>query len=526
MRVLISDKMDPRCAQIIESNSGFSVDVKTNLNPEELVAAIGDYEALIVRSSTQVTDQVLQAGKKLRVIGRAGVGVDNIDVEAARRSGVIVMNTPGGNAISTAEHSFAMLIALARNIPQATASIKAGEWDRSRYTGVELIGKSLGVFGLGKVGREVAMRASAFGMKVLGHDPFVSEELAQSYGAHPAMPAEIFPQADFITLHLHLSPQTRHLIGAQQLAQCKDGVFLVNCARGGLVEEGALLQALDSGKVGGAALDVFEEEPPTRRELVEHERVICTPHLAASTREAQANVALQVAEQVGDLLTDKVIRNAVNVPSVDQDIYRIIQPYLVLGERMGKFLAQINEGQLEKISVEYRGDISAYPTSPMTSSVLMGIMQTVSDEAVNFVNAPVFAQERGVAVDELKSSEHEDFASLITVVYQTTTGVRTLAGTIFGKSDPRFVRLDEYLFDVVPDGHLLIYLNKDIPGIIGRIGTIMGSHEVNIAQMTCGRHQVGGMALTILNVDSEIPQTVVDELETEHNISWAKKVSL
>ena len=526
MKVLISDKMDPRCAEVIERNPGFAVDVDTDLSSSDLIARIGKYDALIVRSSTQVTEEVLRAGAKLRVVGRAGVGVDNIDVEAARRSGIIVMNTPGGNAISTAEHSFAMLIALARNIPQATASIKGGEWERSRYTGVELINKSLGVFGLGKVGREVAVRASAFGMRVLGYDPFVSEEVAQSYGAHPSTPDEIFAEADFITLHLHLSPQTRHLLGADQLAQCKDGLLLVNCARGGLVEEGALLQALESGQVAGAALDVFEQEPPVNRALVEHPRVICTPHLGASTREAQANVALQVAEQVGDLLTDKVIRNAVNVPSVDQDIYQIIQPYLALGERMGKFLAQINEGQLEKISVEYRGDISAYPTSPMTSSVLMGIMETVSEEAVNFVNAPVFAQERGVAVDELKSSEHEGFASLITVIYHTTVGVRTLAGTIFGKKDPRFVRLDDYIFDVVPEGHLLVYLNDDIPGIIGRIGTIMGSHDVNIAQMTCGRNEVGGTALTILNVDSEIPQKVVDVLTTESNISWAKKVSL
>ena len=526
MKVLISDKMDPRCVDIIERNPAISVDVKTTLSAEELKEVVGDYEALVVRSSTQVTDEILRAGKRLRVVGRAGVGVDNIDVEAAKRAGVIVMNTPGGNAISTAEHSFAMLMALARNIPQATASVRAGEWERSRYTGVELIGKNLGVFGVGKVGREVASRAAAFQMRVLAHDPFVSEEMVQSYGAQAATPEQIFSEADFITIHVHLSSQTRHMIGEEELAQCRDGVYLINCARGGLIDETALLNALNAGKVAGAALDVLEEEPPTDPTLAAHERVICTPHLGASTREAQANVALQVAEQVSDALADKVIRNAVNVPSVDPEVFAVIQPYLVLAERMGRFLAQINEGQLERITIEYHGDIASHPTSPITASVLKGIMEWVSDEVVNFVNAPVLAQERGVRVDELKSSEHEDYASLITVVYQTTASIRTLAGTIFGKGDPRFVRLDEYSFDAIPEGHLLIYLNDDIPGIIGRIGSVMGTHDVNIAQMSCGRHVVGGKALTILNVDNEISQELLEEVVSQNHISWAKMVSL
>ena len=436
------------------------------------------------------------------------------------------MNTPGGNSISTAEHTFAMLIAVARNIAQATASVKAGEWERGRYTGVELIGKTLGVFGLGKVGREVASRGAAFKMKVLGYDPFVTEEMALSYGAQSATPEEIYAGADFITVHLHLNDQTRHLISDEQLNSCKDGVYLINCARGGIIDEAALLRGLESGKVGGAAVDVFEEEPPAMAELVAHERLICTPHLGASTREAQASVALQIAEQVSDVLMDRVIRNAVNVPSVEPEMYRLIQPFLALAERMGCLLAQINEGQLERITVEYHGDVTAYPTSPLTAAVLKGIMGTVSDEAVNFVNAPVFAQERGVRVDELKSNEHEDYASLITVVYQTTTARRTIAGTLFGKSDPRLVRLDEYDFDAVPEGYMLFYVNDDIPGIIGRIGTVMGVHQVNIAQMSCGRHEVGGKALTILNVDSPIPDALLEEVLSQNHISWAKKVSL
>jgi len=518
--------MDPRCVEILEGNPGMEVDVKIGLRPEELKAIIGEYAGLIVRSSTKVTEEILQAAKSLRVIGRAGAGVDNIDVGAATRCGVIVMNTPGGNSVSTAEHSLAMLMALARNIPQATASIKEGKWERSEYTGVELAGKTLGVLGLGKVGREVASRAAAFRMKVLGHDPFVSAEMVESYGAQLVDLDEIYAAADFISVHLPLSEQTRHLISDAQLQQCRDGVRLINCARGGIVDEAALLRALHAGKVAGAALDVFETEPPTCRELVAHERVICTPHLGASTQEAQTSVALQVAEQVGDALMDRVIRNAVNVPSVEPEVYQKMRPFLDLADRLGRIQAQLAEGQLERITVEYHGDVTAYPTSPLTSAVLKGIVDTISDEPVNFVNAPLFVQERGVRVDELRSSEHEDYANLITVVCQTSRGRQILSGSIFAKRDPRLVHLDEYTFDAIPQGHMLFYINDDVPGVIGRIGTIMGDHQVNIAQMSCGRQEAGGRALTILNVDSLIPEAVLEEILSQSNIIWAKQVSL
>lgn len=525
MKVLISDKMDPRCVEILLENDGVEVDVNTGLDTDELKEIIGDYEALIVRSSTQVTGDLLAAAKKLKVVGRAGAGVDNIDLEAATRSGVIVMNTPGGNSVSTAEHSFAMLMALARNIPQGTASLKAGLWERSKLTGVELRGKTLGVLGLGKVGSEVALRANAFGMKVLSYDPVVSREVAESFGAKLADPDEIYAAADFITVHLPLIEQTRHMISDAQIAVCKDGVFLINCARGGILDEAAVLRGLEAGKVGGVALDVFEEEPPTNNALVAHERVISTPHLGASTREAQESVALQVASQIGDVLMGRVIRNAINAPSVEPEVYAKMRPYLDLAERLGKLQAQLSEGRLERLTVEYHGDVT-YPTSLMTAAVLQGIMSTVSDEPVNAINAPFFAQQRGVRVDELRSSEHEDFASLITVVYQTDKGQRLLAGTLFGKSDPRLVRLDEYTFDALPKDDMLFYINKDIPGIIGHIGSVMGDHQVNIAQMSCGRHEVGGSALTILNVDGPIPQAVLDDILSRDYISWAKSASL
>ncbi len=525
MKVLISEKLEAGCAAML-TQRGIEVDQQPGLTPEELQRIIGQYEGLIVRSSTQVNEALLQEARRLKVVGRAGAGVDNIDVAAATRHGVIAMNTPGGNSVSTAEHSFAMLMALARNIAQATASLKAGKWERGRYTGVELAGKTIGVLGLGKVGREVAQRASAFKMKVLGYDPFVSEEMALAFGTQLAPLEQIYAEADFITVHLPLTTQTRHLISGPQLAQCKEGIFLLNCARGGIIDEAELLRALDSGKVAGAALDVFVEEPPGLSPLVAHERVICTPHLGASTREAQATVALQIAEQVSDVLLNGVIRNAVNVPSVEPEVYQKLRPYIDLAERLGGILAQLSEGQLERITVEYHGDVTATPTSPLTAAVLKGIMGNISDEPVNFVNAPLFAQQRGVRVDELKSSEHEDYASLITVIYQTATARRILSGTLFGKSDPRLVRLDEYSFDAIPEGHMLFYINEDVPGVIGRIGTVMGTHHVNIAQMSCGRHQVGGRALTILNVDSLIPDAVLAEILAHNNIVWAKQISL
>jgi D-3-phosphoglycerate dehydrogenase / 2-oxoglutarate reductase len=527
VKILISDKVDAGCVDVLQADTGLEVEVKTGLKPDELRAIIGEYDGLIVRSSTKVTEEILKAATRLRVIGRAGAGVDNIDVDAATRQGVVVMNTPGGNSVSTAEHSFAMLISLARNIPQAVASVKAHKWERSSYTGVELNGKSLGVLGLGKIGREVSTRATAFGMKVLGYDPFVSSEMAESHGARLCELDEVLAGADFLTVHLPMNEQTRHLLNDETLSQCRDGLFLINCARGGIVDEAALLRALDSGKVAGVAMDVYESgEPPTSFGLIEHDRVVCTPHLGASTHEAQASVALQVASQVADLLMDRVISNAVNVPTVEPEVYHKMRPFLDLGERLGRIQAQLLDGQLERITVEYRGEANLFPASPLTAAVLRGLVDTISDEPVNFVNALFFTQERGVHVDELRSSEHENFANLITVVCQTSSGQRTLSGSIFAKHEPRLVRLDDYTFEALPQAHMLFYLNEDRPGIIGLIGTVMGDNQINIAQMSCGRNQIGGGALTILTVDSEIPQEVIDKLLTQDYISWARQVSL
>tara|TARA_B100000686_G_C16799672_1_gene985052 strand:- start:1802 stop:3385 length:1584 start_codon:yes stop_codon:yes gene_type:complete len=524
-RVLISDRMDSGVVDVLEGIKGLIVDENTELTPKELLGVIGEYDGLIVRSSTKVTEDVIQAGKRLRVIGRAGAGVDNIDVAAATRRGIVVMNTPGGNSTSTAEYSVGLLLALARQVPQATMSVRAGRWERSNFTGVELAGKTLGIVGLGKVGREVALRAGAFKMRILGHDPYVSAEAALTFGAQMVPLHQLYAEADFISVHMHLTEQTRHFISHEEINLCKHGVRIINCARGGIVDEQALFDGLQSGHIAGVALDVLEQEPPEECELLQHEAVICTPHIGASTKEAQASVALQVAEQVGDVLVDKPIRNAVNVPSVEPEVFRILQPYLDLAEYLGRIQAQLGIEQLDRITVEYRGEVTNQPTSPITAAVLKGFMETITDEIVNFVNAPIFAQERGLTLDELKSSDSEDFASLITVIYHGETD-RVLSGTIFGKNDPRIVRLDEYHFDAVPEGNMLFYINDDIPGVIGRVGTIMGTHGVNIAQMSCGRHKVGGRALTILNVDSEVSDGVLTELLSSDFVRWATRVSL
>jgi len=527
MKVLISDKVDAGCVSILQQG-GLEVNVSTGLSPEQLLDNIDGYHGLIVRSATKVTDAVIERAGVLRAVGRAGAGVDNIDMEAATRRGVVVMNTPGGNSVSTAEHSLAMLMALARNVAQATASVKAGKWERSAFTGVELAGKTIGVLGLGKVGREVAERASGLHMRVLGYDPFMTDEAIQSYGTQPADLEQIWAEGDFLTFHLPLTPQTRHYLSSDQLGKCKDGVHIINCARGGIVDEAALLAGLESGKVSGVALDVYEDEPPAAdSKLIGHERVICTPHLAASTQEAQSNVALQVAEQVRDVLVAGVIRNAVNVPSIEPEAYDKLRPYLDLGERMGRIQGQLAEGTVERITIEYRGEVTTHATSPLTSAVLKGIMDAfVSDGSINLVNAPVVAQERGIRVDELKSSDPEDYASLLTVILEAGDRRRVLSGTLFGHRDLRIVRFDEYAIDAAPEGHMLFYLNDDIPGIIGRVGSTMGAHKVNIARMSCGRQQVGGKALTVLNVDSHMPQAALDDVLQDSHISWARQVAL
>ena len=525
-KVLIADSVAPECVEILNRTPGIAVDIKTGMTPEELARAIGGYVALIVRSGTRVTARSIDAADTLKFIARAGTGVDNVDVQAATKRGIIVMNTPGGNTVSTAEHTFSMLLALSRNIPQSARSMQDGRWDRKRYIGTEVRGKTLGIIGVGRIGREVAHRAQAFGMKILGYDPFLSEDAATGLGVRLVSLDELYAESDYISVHTPLTEETRHLISDRALAQCKDGVRIINCARGGIVDEDALLRAVESGKVAGAALDVFETEPPDNLPLLAREEVICTPHIGASTSEAQRNVAIQVAEQVVDALTGGVVRNAVNFPPISPEAYRKIRPYMDLADRIGALQAQLGEGQPVSIAMEYHGDVLNYPTSPITSAVLKGVMQSTCDESVNYVNAPLLAQERGVRVDEIRSSEDEDFSNLITVTYRTTAGKRVVSGTIFGRNDRRIVRIDGYRFDVQPEGYMLVYANQDVPGIIGRVGTLLGNRDINIASMSCGREQPGAEAVTILSVDSPIPDEVLSEFGRQEHILWVKRIKL
>ena len=525
MKVLISDSVAPECAEILE-RAGIRSNTKPGLSPEALKDLIGAYDGLVVRSATKVTAEIIEAAKRLKVIGRAGAGVDNIDVPAATRRGMLVMNTPGGNTISTAEHTFSMLLALSRNIPQAVASLKRGIWDRKTYTGVEVHGKVLGIIGVGKVGREVALRARAFGMKVLGYDPFLSSDAAAKIGVELVSLDELWPQVDYISVHAPLTDETRHLLSDAEWARCRQGVRIIHCARGGIVDEGALLRAIKSGRVAGAALDVFETEPPENRELLMREEVICTPHLGASTEEAQVSVAIQIAEQIVDFLKNGAVRNSVNLPHIEASVYRKIRFYIELGEKIGRFQAQLAEGRLTGLSIEYRGEILDYPIAPITSAVLAGALSKTSDLPINFVNALVIARERGIKVDEIRSSEHEDYSNLITVHCTTDRETRVVAGTLFGKNDPRIVRINEYHCEARPEGDMLVCGNVDVPGVIGRIGSLLGENGVNIARMSWGREEVGGKAVTVLNLDSPVPDSVLEQILAQEHIVWAERVKL
>ncbi len=526
-KILISDSLGDGWKGVFAEAPDFEVDVKTGLSPAELAEVVGEYAGLIVRSGTQVTREIIQAATRLRVIGRAGAGVDNIDLEAASERGIVVLNAPGGNTISTAEHTFAMLLSLARNIPQATASLKAGLWERKKYTGVELNDKVLGVIGVGRVGQQVASRARAFGMTTLGYDPFLSDEMASRLQIRLASLDEIYAEADYLTLHTPLIDGTRHLISSATLEKCKKGVRVLNCARGGLVDEAALLEAIKSGKVAGAALDVFEEEPPPAdHPLLAREEVICTPHLGASTLEAQEKVAQQIACEVLDVLMDRPVQNAVNMPSVDPAVFDTIRPYLLLAEKVGALQAQLCRGSLRRIAIEYHGDILKYATSPMTAAVLKGAISKLSDEPVSYVNAPIFAQKRGVKIDETRRSDDQDYANLITVHYETSEGTTSVSATVFGRRDPRVVRIDQFEVKAKLEGDMLFCCNRDVPGVVGWMGSLLAEAEANISDMALGRESQGGQAIMVINLDTPVPEEVIQRISEAPHVFWVAQARL
>lgn len=524
MKILVSDSLAQKGIDILK-NAGFEVDVKTGLKSEELKQIIGEYDALIIRSATKVTADIIDAAKKLKVIGRAGTGVDNIDKDAATKKGIVVMNTPGGNTITTAEHTIALMFSLARRIPQATASLKEGKWDRKKFMGVELYNKTLGIIGLGRIGSEVAKRALCMGMNVLAYDPFLSDEKAEQLGVIKTDFDRVIRESDFITIHTPLTAETKNIINKETIAKMKNGVYIINCARGGIINEKDLYEAIEKGKVAGAALDVFEKEPPEpSNPLILSDKVICTPHLGASTLEAQENVAVAIAEQVIDFLINGTIRNAVNFPSIPFDQVPLIRPYIVLLERMGSFASQIFGKSIKQIQIEYLGEVSTLNTQALTAAALKGVLDPILGEPVNYVNAPIMAKERGIEIKEIKGKEAGDYQSLVRVVLISKDDRTSISGTLLSRRDPRIVQIDDISLEVIPEGNMIFMKNWDRPGVIGNIGTLLGQNNINIGHMHFGRKEVGGIAFSVISIDASLTDEIIEKIKKLPNILEVKPV--
>lgn len=506
-RVLVSDPIAKEGIELLQEH--FDVDVKTGMDKSELISIIGNYDALAVRSETKVTADVLEAATKLKIIGRAGVGVDNIDVPLATQKGILVVNSPAGNTIAAAELTMAMMLSLSRNIPQGHNSLRAGEWKRSKFVGNELYGKTLGIFGLGKIGATVARRAKAFKMDILGCDPFISAEYAAKLGIQLVTLEELLAKSDYITLHVPATKETRGSIGEKQIAMMKPTARLINVARGGIVDEAALCRAVEEGRIAGIAFDVFEQEPPSAdNPLLKLDNAITTPHLGASTKEAQVNVAVDIAEQIVEVLSGKPSRSAVNMPAMSADILAAIKPYITLGERMGAMAVQLADGAVESIEISYCGDLANLETGPIGRSVLRGLLQPVLIESVNLVNAPIIAESRGIRITESRSAAPEDYTTLLVVKVKTDKGQKVIEGTLFGKRDIRIVGIDDYAFDMSPEGYMVVTTHMDKPGIIGRVGTLLGEQRINIAGMNVGRQGAGEQAMMVLFVDEPVTEEV------------------
>ena len=525
MKVLISDNLSARGVEILKK-AGLEVDARSKTSVEEIEKIIGEYDALIIRSATKVTAGLLEKATKLKVVGRAGSGLDNVDIPAATKKGVVVMNTPGGNTVTTAEHTIGMIFACARMIPQAYSSLKAGKWEKKKFEGVELFDKTLGIVGLGAIGGVVANRCAAMGMKILAFDPFISAEKAKSLGIELADLETIWKRADFITLHTPKTKETAGLINKTTIAKMKDGVRIINCARGGIVNEGDLYEALKSGKVAAAAFDVFEKEPPENHPLLTLDNFIATPHLGASTKEAQENVATAVAEQIVDYLVAGTVRNAVNVPSVPKDQLPALSPYINLAERMGHFIGQLSEGGLTAVTVEYSGDVAGLKQEPITLAAMKGVLEPMLQETVNYVNAPLIAKDRGIEVKVSTSQGTTEYTSLIILRLRTGGGETSVYGTLNGKKEPRIVQVDDFPMETVPEGDMLVLMNNDKPGVIGGIGTTLGQNGINISRMQFGRETKGGRAMSVVSIDSTIPDAIMDQIRKLPNVLKVKQIRI
>jgi len=524
VKILVADPLAEEGIEALRRQA--EVDVKIKLKPEELKSIIGDYDALIVRSETKATSDIIEAGNKLQVIARAGVGLDNIDVEAATRKGIVVVNAPTGNTIAAAEHTIALMMALARHVPQANARLKSGAWQRSDYIGTELRGKTIGVVGLGNVGSAVARRAQSFEMRLIGYDPFVSSDYAHNLGVELVSMEKLLKESDFITLHLPLTSDTKGLIGTKELAKMKPTARIINCARGGLVDEEALFKAVEAGKVAGAAVDVFVKEPVTDSILFKSDKIIVTPHLGASTTEAQASVALEVVEQVLAVLKGQPARYAVNAPQLPAELLAVLAPYMQVASTLGNLARQLMEGQIKSIQIEYSGEIANYDTSAVKASAIGGLLEGISEERINMINATVIAVRRGIKIAEKKEAVCENYASLITLKVTTDADSIVVAGTVL-RGETHIVRVNNFWLDITPTGGYFLFSDhRDCPGLIGAVGNITGKADINISSMQLARLQARGQALMILALDEALPEAQMQEILALQDVHTAKLVKL
>ncbi|EDX84485.1 D-3-phosphoglycerate dehydrogenase [Synechococcus sp. PCC 7335] len=524
-KVLVSDPIDQSGLDILSQVA--TVDVKTKLPLDELVAIIPDYDALMIRSGTKVTQAVIEAGKNLKIIGRAGVGVDNVDVPAATRRGIVVVNSPEGNTIAAAEHALAMMLSMSRFIPAANESMKAGEWNRKAFTGVEVYKKKLGVVGLGKIGSHVATVARAMGMNLLAFDPYISSDRAEELGCRLVEMDLLLSESDYITLHIPKTPDTANLINADSLAKMKPSARIINCARGGIIDEAALAQALNDGVIAGAALDVYSEEPLGESPLrAVGKPLVLTPHLGASTAEAQVNVAVDVAEQIRDVLLELPARSAVNIPGLRPDVLEKLRPYLNLAETLGNFVGQLAGGRIEELNIKLQGELAQNDTKPVVVAALKGLLSNALQERVNYVNASIEAKERGIRVVETRDTTVEDYTGSLYLSAKGSLGEHSVTGVLLGGSEVRIIDMDGFPINVPPTQYMLFTLHRDMPGIIGKIGSLLGSFNVNIASMQVGRKIVRGDAVMVLSIDDPLPAGILEEIKKEQGIRDAYVVVL
>ncbi len=526
MKVLISDPLSNVGVEILRGTQGISVDINTGLSPEELKAIIGAYDALVIRSATKVTKDIISAADNLKVIGRAGIGLDNVDIPAASQRGIVVMNTPEGNTVTTAEHTIAMIMSLSRNIPQATASLKQGKWEKKKFKGRELFNKTLGLIGAGNIGRIVADRAKGLKMKVIVHDPYIKPETIEKLDLEPVSFEDLLQRADYISIHTPKTNETTNMINRETIAKMKKGAMVINCARGGIVNEDDLYEALSSGYLGGAAIDVFSTEPPGDIKLMGLSNFICTPHLGASTMEAQDKVAKDIADQIVLYLLHGTVKNAVNVPSISAELMNILRPWVTLVERLGLLQSQLADSAVLEANIDCFGAITDYDITPLTTAMLKGLMTPILKDDVNFVNAPFVAADRGIKVVESKSRTSEDLSSLVKVTIKTLDGESVVSGTIIGKKMPRILQINNFRLEAVPEGHNLLIHNQDSPGVIGLIGTTLGNHGINISRMQVGEEKDKGQNVILLTTDIIVDDKVIEELAGKDHIFSVRRIEL